>query len=230
MRAEKITQRGDAMENSKILQPLRKRSGSAVSAVSEKREMISQQNGATDDSKILELFWKRDESALSAVSKKYGRYCKSVARNIIGNEQAAEEIVNDTLMELWEVIPPNSPKHLGAFVCEVTRNNALDAVREMKAQKRGSGELNMVLDELFDVASDYSVERIAEQHELLELVNKFLGKLPDRKRKVFVLRYWYCYSTSEISQIVGMSEANVYNVLKRVRKSLLEYLEKRSEL
>lgn len=218
------------MENSKILQPLKKRSGSAVSAVSETREMIVQQNGSIDDSKILELFRERDESALSLVSEKYGRYCRSVARNIVGNEQSAEEIVNDTLMELWEVIPPNSPKHLAAFVCEVTRNNALDAVREMKAQKRGSGEIDMVLDELFDVASDYSVERIAEQHELMAAVNEFLKKLPDRKQKVFILRYWYCYSTLEISQIVGMSEANVYNVLKRVRKKLLEYLEKRSEL
>ena len=181
-----------------------------------------------DDSEILRLFRERDESALSAVSEKYGRYCKTIARNILGNEQSAEECVNDALMELWEVIPPNRPEHLQAFICEIVRNNALDALREMKAQKRGSGQINMLLDELYDVASDYSVERIAEQHELMALVNRFLKKLPDRKQKVFVLRYWYCYSAAEIAQIVGMSEANVYNVLKRVRKKLLEYLEKRS--
>ena len=181
-----------------------------------------------EDSKIIQLFWERDESALAAVSEKYGRFCRSVARNIIGNEQTAEECVNDTLLELWEIIPPNRPEHLAAFVCEVTRNNAMDAVREMKAQKRGSGGVDMILDELYDVASDYSVEMIAEQHELLEAVNEFLKKLPERKQRVFVLRYWYCYSVSDISQIVGMTEANVYNVLKRVRKKLLEYLEKRS--
>ena len=216
------------MENSKILQPLRKRVEPTISDVSVKREKITQRGGAMEDSQILQLFWERDESAISAVSEKYGHYCKSVARNIIGNEQSAEECVNDTLLELWEVIPPNRPKHLSAFVCEVTRNNALDALREMKAQKRGSGEINLVLDELYDVASDYSVERIAEQHELLALINKFLGKLPERKQRVFVLRYWYCCSVSDISQIVGMTEANVYNVLKRVKKKLLEYLEKRS--
>lgn len=181
-----------------------------------------------DDSEILRLFRERDESALSAVSEKYGRYCKTIARNILGNEQSAEECLNDTLLELWETIPPNEPKHLAAFVCEVTRHNALDALREMKAQKRGSGELNMVLDELYDLASDYSVEKTAEQHELLDAVNLFLKKLPDRKQKVFVLRYWYCYSASEISQIVGMTEANVYTVLKRIRQKLLEYLGKRS--
>ena len=214
------------MENSKTLYYLSKRN--EPSAASEKRENLPQRSGADEDGKILELFRERNEAALSAVSKKYGKYCIAIARNILGNEQSAEECFNDALMELWEVIPPNRPEHLQAFICEIVRNNALDAVREMKAQKRGSGQINMLLDEVYDVASDYSVERIAEQHELMALVNRFLKKLPDRKQKVFVLRYWYCYSAAEVAQIVGMSEANVYNVLKRVRKKLLEYLEKRS--
>ena len=179
-----------------------------------------------EDSKIIQLFWERDEAAVSAVSEKYGRYCAAVARNIIGNEQLAEECVNDTLMGLWEAIPPNRPKHLLAFVIKITRNNAINTVKEIRAQKRGGGEVNLVLDELHDIASDYSVEKIAEQHEVMALINKFLGRLSDRKRMVFVLRYWHCCSVAEISQTVGMSEANVYNVLKRVRKKLLEYLEK----
>ena len=183
-----------------------------------------------EDSKIIQLFWERDESAISAVSEKYGRYCGAIARNIIGDEQYAEECVNDTLMELWEAIPPNRPKHLLAFISGIARNNALNTVNGMKAQKRGGGELDIVLDELYDIASDYSVERIAEQHEILAAVNRFLGQLPERKQKVFVLRYWHCCSISDISQVVGMSETNVYNVLKRVRKKLLEYLKKRGEL
>ena len=179
-----------------------------------------------EDSKIIQLFWERDEAAVSAVSEKYGRYCAAVARNIIGNEQFAEECVNDTLMGLWEAIPPNRPKHLLAFVIKITKNNAMNTVKEIRAQKRGGGEMALVLDELHDIASDYSVEKIAERHEVMALVNKFLGRLPERKRMVFVLRYWHCCSAAEISQTVGMSEANVYNVLKRVRKKLLEYLEK----
>ena len=101
-----------------------------------------------DDSRIIQLLWERDESALSAVSEKYGRYCTAVARNMLGDEQSAEECVNDTLMELWESIPPNRPHHLLAFISEITRNNALNTVKKRKAQKRGSGELSLVLDEL----------------------------------------------------------------------------------
>ena len=74
------------------------------------------------------------------------------------------------------------------------------------------------------------MERIAEQHEIMAAVNGFLEKLPERKQRVFVLRYWHCCSVSDIAQIAGMSEANVYNVLKRVRKKLIEYLRKRGDL
>ena len=36
-----------------------------------------------EDSQIIERFWERDEAALAAVSEKYGRYCNTIAWNII---------------------------------------------------------------------------------------------------------------------------------------------------
>ena len=181
-----------------------------------------------EDSIIIERFWERDESAISAVSEKYGKYCKTIARNIIGNEQSVEEIVQDTLLKLWESIPPNRPKMLQAFIGKITRNLSLDAVKVMNAQKRGSGEAELVLDELMDITSgENKVEDLAEQHEILKAINDFLGGLPIKKRKIVVLRYWHCYSVSEISRIVGISEINVSSILKRERKKLTEYLKKR---
>ena len=183
-----------------------------------------------EDSKIIQLFWERDESALSAVSEKYGRYCGAIARNIIGDEQYAEECVNDTLLELWEAIPPNRPKHLTAFIGKVVRNNAFNTVKGIMAKKRGGGESQLVLDELNEVASEYSVELTAERHEILAAINDFLKRIPAKQRNVFVLRYWHCCDISDISQIVGISEANVYSILKRVRKKLIENLKNRGGL
>lgn len=180
-----------------------------------------------DDDRIIERFWERDETALSAVSEKYGKYCNTIARNIIGNEQSVEEIVQDTLLKLWEAIPPNRPNDLQAFVGRVTRNTALNAVKAMDAQKRGGGVTVLALDDMRNVSTGNIVENLAEQHEVLEAVNDFLRSLPARKRKVLLLKYWHCCSVSDISQIVGMSEANVLNTLKRQRKKLFEYLRKR---
>ena len=180
-----------------------------------------------EDSQIVERFWERNEAALSAVSEKYGRYCNTIARNIIGNEQSVEEIVQDTLFRLWEAIPPNRPKNLQAYVGSITRNIALNTVKAMDAQKRGGGETVLTLDELRNVSTGNVVENLAEQHEILGAVHDFLRSLPAKKRKVLVLKYWHCCSVSDIAQIVGFSETNVKNVLKRERKKLIEYLKKR---
>ena len=181
-----------------------------------------------EDSQIVERFWERDETALSAVSEKYGKYCSTIARNIIGNEQSVEEIVQDTLLKLWETIPPNRPQKLQAFVGKVARNISLDAVRAELRQKRGGGEIVLVLDELNDVSSGADdVERIAENHETLNAINDYLRSISAKQRKVLVLRYWHCCSVSDISQIVGISEMSVSNILKRERKKMIEYLNKR---
>lgn len=182
-----------------------------------------------DDEQIIELFFERNEEALSAVSLKYGRYCDIIVKNVIGSASDAEECVNDTLLDVWNSIPPNKPENLRTYVGKIARNNALDRLKRDTAKKRG-GEMQAIVDELADFSSDYSVEAVAEQRELLAEINNFLQRLTERKRKVFVLRYWYCCEVSEIATVTGLTEANVYNVIKRERKKLLEYLRKRGVL
>lgn len=181
-----------------------------------------------EDSKIVERFWKRDETALSAVSEKYGKYCAAIARNILGDEQTAEECIQDTLLKLWETIPPKRPKELQPFVGRITRNIALNVLKARVAKKRGGGEIVLVLDEVSEMSDgEHNVEQLAEQHEILDAINDFLWSVSAKKRVVLVLRYWHCCSVAEISQVVGISEINVSNILKRERKKLIEYLKKR---
>lgn len=183
-----------------------------------------------EDKQIIQLFFERNEQALSAVSQKYGRYCMIIAKNLIGSDADAEECLNDTLLDVWDSIPPNKPENLRSYVGKIARNNALDKLKRDTAQKRGGEEMSVIMDELAEFSSDYSVEAVAEQHEIIAEINGFLKRLPERKRKVFVLRYWYCCEVSEIAAVTGLTEANVYNVIKRERKKLMEYLRKRGVL
>lgn len=51
-----------------------------------------------DDGQIVQFYWDRDERAIPATADKYGNYCTSIAKNILGNPEDAEECVNDTYM------------------------------------------------------------------------------------------------------------------------------------
>ena len=40
-----------------------------------------------DDEKIVQLYWNRDEQAIPATAQKYGNYCTSIAKNILGQHR-----------------------------------------------------------------------------------------------------------------------------------------------
>ena len=44
-----------------------------------------------DDEKIIELFFARSEQAIKELDNKYGKICRSLSYNIVGNRQDAEE-------------------------------------------------------------------------------------------------------------------------------------------
>ena len=79
-----------------------------------------------DDAKIVQLYLDRDEQAIPETANRYGNYCTSIAKNILGNYEDAEECVNDTYLNTWNAIPPHRPKMLSTFLGKIVRNLAFD--------------------------------------------------------------------------------------------------------
>ncbi len=97
---------------------------------------------------IVELFWKRSEEALRETSRKYGAYCRTIIRNLLGNRREdVEECENDTLLSAWNAMPTDRPQRLAPFLGRIARNLALDRVDYYTAQKR-SCPAQYLLDEL----------------------------------------------------------------------------------
>jgi len=180
-----------------------------------------------DDSKIIELYFQRDQQAIAETDEKYGRLLRSVAKNILGSDVDTEECISDTLMRLWDTIPPKQPPSLMAYCAKITRNLALNKLKYITADKRGAGNYGAVLDDLKDVLpSDENVEKTLDRKVLCELIDRFLGELKKESRIIFVKRYWHFESVDEISRELGISRTKVTTSLHRTRQKLKEYLEK----
>ena len=82
-----------------------------------------------EDKTIIQLFFERSETAIEETAAKYGKLCYTIAYNILYNEEDSEECVNDTYMKAWEVIPPQIPEKLAAFLGKITRNLAISKYR-----------------------------------------------------------------------------------------------------
>lgn len=180
-----------------------------------------------DDKTIIQHYWDRDERALSETDEKYGRLCHAVAGNILKNEEDTKECVNDTYLKTWESIPPQWPKFLAAFIGKITRNLAVNMYNRNRASRRGGGQINAVLDELEECIPDRKAEKEFDEDELSNAMNDFLASLPERNRKIFMLRYWGSQPVEKIAKNMKMSENSVSALLYRLRRKLRNHLDER---
>ena len=178
-----------------------------------------------EDSKILELYFERSEDAVAATEEKYGKYCYSIAMNILGDHEDSRECVNDTLLGAWNSIPPKRPSRLSLYLGKITRNIALNRRERDLAKKRGGGSFELVFEELSECIPDTS-EAESEDMELRSAIERFLRALPDNKRYIFVRRYWHMDSIADIAELSGLTESNVKVTLSRLRTAMRSFLEK----
>ena len=174
-----------------------------------------------EDSDIVKLYWKRSERAIGETKTKYGTFCRSVAFRILRDSQDAQECEQDTYLRAWNAMPPQRPSVLQAFLGKIARNAALDRWREGKAEKRGQGQVPVLIDELADCLPDGSgVFAGTSEVELVALLNAFLEQAPREQRHFFVRRYWYGDTVAEIASAYGATESKVKMTLARMREEL----------
>ena len=179
------------------------------------------------DTEILDLYWARDERAINETQHSYGRYCYSIAYNILRDREDSDECVNDTWLRAWNVIPPKRPERLELFLGTITRNLSFDKWKGKHAMKRGNGEIVATLDELSECVPDrHNIEEEAEAAELGRLINNFLHTLPEKECSVFLRRYWYVEEYREIAARYGLKLNTVKTMLFRTRSKLKTFLEK----
>ena len=176
------------------------------------------------DDKIIELYWDRDERAISETDRKYGRYLYAIAYNIVHDHPDCEECLNDTLIAAWNSIPPNRPRKLSSFLGRIARNLAISRIRRDNAQKRCGGAL--ILDELSEIIASPSEneDSVTDSLALRDAINSFLKIQRKDHRRIFVQRYWYSMSVSDIASDNKETEGNVKLILHRTRLKLRAHL------
>ena len=179
-----------------------------------------------EDRQIVDLFCQRAERAIAETEKKYGRYCRSIARNICSTDEDAEECVSDAYFRAWNLMPDKRPAVLSAFLGCLVRSCALDRLRLNRRRKRGGGETQLALEELEECIPDGTdVERSVELRELERAVGRFVSALEGAEKRAFVLRYWHVCGVAEIAERLQLKENTVKSILFRCRKKLRNFLQ-----
>ena len=124
-------------------------------------------------------------------------------------------------------MPIHRPRRLAAFLGKITRRAACDRLSANLAQKRGGGEVPLLLEELTEcVPSAPSAAQEVEDAELEAAVDRFLHTLSRRDCDVFLRRYYFAEPLADIARRYGLPLGTVKASLFRSREKLRNYLEK----
>jgi len=150
-----------------------------------------------------------ESTALEALMKRYWSRLVTYASTLTENEDAAEDVVQDTFVRVWQHrerwVPSGT---VGAYLYRITRNLAINARRDLQAQRireeRGGTELKGSL----TVANP---EQDTEAAELRREILAAIAELPVRRREVFMLSRFHGMSYDEIADAMELSPRTVAN-------------------
>jgi len=163
-----------------------------------------------------------NEEVFDTVYRYYFKGLCSFASQYISREEA-EEVVQDTMMWLWEntqtLIPEMSLKSL-LFV--IVKNKALNRVNHNQLKSRICQEIVTKFENQFDDPDFYL------ENELLNLFTNAIKKLPAEYRKAFEMNRMEGLTHKEIAERINVSPQTInYRIgqaLKILRVELKDYL------
>ncbi len=174
-----------------------------------------------DDNAVIDLYFRRSERAITATKEKYGHLLLSVAYGLLRSRPDAEECENDTYLRTWNVIPPQVPQSLSAFLSRIVRNLSLDRLDQMNAEKRGGGEVPVLLEELEEcLPGGNDPAGVCAEEDLGRTINRVLAELTPEARDIFLQRYFFGDTVKEIAACSGFKESRIKMSLLRSREKL----------
>ena len=141
-----------------------------------------------------------------------------VAFRLMGNEQDAEDMVQETYLKLWkkrEELPPDIG-NMEAYCVTLTKNVCYDTLRTSHIE-----EDNRQPEELSIIQEGDLFREIAVRDEIHQ-VRQIIGKLPKPQRQIIMMRDVNDCSMEEIEQATGLSAVNIRVILSRTRKKIRE--------
>ena len=190
-----------------------------------------------DDRTLLELYLKKDPRAIEESLFAYGYVCRRIAMNMLAGEREAEVCIREAFERAMESInrPDSVSASLEVYLQRITRLCALDRYTASQSVKRGYNLFATVLDELRECRpaslSGFSGGFDLEGEALRagSCLNRFLRKKGKETRDIFLCRYFYAESLSEIAHRFGLNENRIKTRLRKTCRQLADFLSRETD-
>ena len=180
-----------------------------------------------EDSLAIALAKSGDGDAYRALVDRYSRGVFRLAYRMTGNEQDAEDVVQEAFLRAYRHLPRwDGRSSFGTWIYRIAANHSLDLLR---ARKRQAAPKVHCEDKGKDVmqtlkTDDPGPERLMYSSEVQQRVAATFETCSEMERTVFVLRHFEGQSIGEIGVALGVSDnstkQSIFRAVAKLRRAL----------
>lgn len=153
----------------------------------------------------------------------------SVAFRMLGDEDSARDIVQETLVTIWQKMSKiKTAESYKTWVYRIAVNKCYDELRKQKRQNESRYD-DQAWALISNHLSDDGITELESQENAM-IINILTNKLSHKQKAVFVLSELEEMPAGEISEITGMTKAvvkaNLYYARKNIESLLQKYLKR----
>jgi RNA polymerase sigma factor (sigma-70 family) len=169
----------------------------------------------SEDIQLIEKTLKGDLLSFEKIVRKYNSIVYTLALRILKNHEEAEELSQDVFVKVYSALATfNHKSKFSTWIYKITFNNSINRLRSQK-KYFDTQEINENMITGFYDQNDYH-----EEEEEKKIILDCISALPETERIIITLYYYDDMPVKEISEIIGISPANVKVKLFRSRQKL----------
>jgi RNA polymerase sigma-70 factor, ECF subfamily len=177
------------------------------------------------DEDLISLTAGRDTQALAALYDRHGRVAYSLAYRMMGERQAAEDLVQEAFLKVWRAAGSYRVERASVrtWILSIVHNRGIDMLRSTASRRRTQERV-----EAQPPASQPS-EAFGEtwRNSQREHVREGLRELPPEQLKVLELAYFSGYTHTEIAELLDLPLGTVKGHMRLGLKKMREYFDSR---
>ena len=142
----------------------------------------------------------------------------SIAYNMLGKVDAAEDIVQDTFVK-WLETKTEEIRHIKAYLVKAVTNKSINYLQS--ARVKHEEYTGIWLPEPLSYQESNSAQTKMESYHALSIgILVLLEKLTPNERAIFLLKEIFAYDYSELAEIFDKTEDNCRQLFKRAKNNL----------
>jgi RNA polymerase sigma-70 factor (ECF subfamily) len=176
----------------------------------------------TDD--LIVRYQRGQGAAFSALFDRYKDYVYRLALMLLRNSSEAEEVVQETFMDLLRALPRYDVKGPARFETWLYRVSVNRCRMRLRRARPPSADWDDLAERLVSANPRHDPQTTALQGEMRQAVWQAVDRLADHHRLVIILRYLYDLPYQEIADILdirlGTVKSRLYTAHRHLRQRL----------